>query len=138
MNLQLLLQALHASWNAATSSTPSEWSPDNPARGQCVISSLVVQDYLGGDLVRFHVTRAAGDERHYANLLENSSILDTTASQYTGAEKLERLPINLKGYPTVRAKRLADPGTSTRYKLLKDRVERYLSEHGAEFTTRTV
>lgn len=124
--LDQLIAALHHAWSAETSYADTDWPSDNPARGQCVVSALVVQDYFGGELVRFAVS---GDfnEMHYANELEGV-LLDTTRSQYRDAAvTFTPKPVELKGYPTVRAKRLADDETRQRYELLKSRVEAYLT-----------
>lgn len=126
--LQQLTAALSASWDSETSyANGIDWSPENPARGQCVVSSLVVQDYFGGDLVRFAVTGANFQETHYCNLLEQGTLLDTTASQYTEAVSMKRKDSDLGTYTSLREKRLDDVDTSTRYARLKARVEAYLS-----------
>lgn len=41
-----LLQTLYECWSSETS---SQWLPENPARGQCNVTSMVVQDILGGE-----------------------------------------------------------------------------------------
>jgi hypothetical protein len=43
-----LLAVIRASWSAETT---DDWHPDDPARHQCGVSALVVQDYLGGQVV---------------------------------------------------------------------------------------
>lgn len=119
---QQLIQALQASWASDTCFSADEWSADNPARGQCVVSSLVVQDYLGGDLRRYRVQLPDGEETHYCNVLPDGTVLDTTASQYTAPITLQVTPVDLKGHTSVREKRLADDETRRRYELLKQRV----------------
>lgn len=42
-----VLNALRKSWSIQSS---SKWSVDNPAKGQCGVTSLVVQDILGGEI----------------------------------------------------------------------------------------
>lgn len=54
-SLQNIVDALQLAWGADTAYDPHDWSDDNRARGQCVVSSLVVQDYLGGDLLRYSI-----------------------------------------------------------------------------------
>ena len=83
LSLSHFINVLQESWSATTSYESDEnWSPENPARGQCVVSSLVVQDYFGGDIVRYAVTGEGIDETHYFNVLEDGTVLDTTRSQY--------------------------------------------------------
>lgn len=127
--IEQIIEALQNSWSADTSFDASEWSPENPARGQCVVSSLVVQHYLGGDLRRFRVSAPGLKETHYCNVLENGMVLDTTASQYKVPVTLEIVPVDLKGFASIRDKRLAEGETRTRYEILKLRVADYLARN---------
>ena len=68
-------------WRRETSYEPGKWSPENPTHGQCAITALVVQDLLGGDLLRAKVNGA----EHYWNRLPNSSELDLTRDQFGSA-----------------------------------------------------
>lgn len=117
-----IISALQSSWAADTAFIAKEWSPDNPARGQCVVSSLVIQDYLGGDLGRYKVTADNLDEMHYYNVLPDGTILDTTGQQYNFPVTLQVLPVNFVGFASVREKRLSESETRQRYELLKSRV----------------
>lgn len=127
-DLDTLIKALHQSWGADTCFDASEWSENNPARGQCVVSSLIVQDYLGGDLLRYEIDEGELHEKHYCNLLENGTILDTTGIQYKNPVNMRLKPVNLDGFGSVREKRLSEPETRKRYEILKDRVEKYISQ----------
>ena len=54
--IEQLTSALHSAWSAETGYADiGAWNDQNPARGQCVTSSLVMQDYLGGDIIRYAV-----------------------------------------------------------------------------------
>lgn len=128
LNIQLIINALHSSWGADTAFDPSEWSEDNKARGQCVVSSLVVQDYLGGELVRYTIDEIDLHETHYANMLDGGAVLDTTASQYVRPVTMRIKPIDLKGFASAREKRLADDSTRKRYEILKARVDQLLAD----------
>lgn len=121
-SLSELTAALHKAWSGETSSWGDEWPSDNPARGQCVPSSLVVQDYYGGDLIRFAVRGEGISENHYCNLLKGGTLLDTTRSQYKIPVTLQVHPVTLAGYANVREKRLDDEETRMRYEVLKRRV----------------
>lgn len=68
-------------WRRETSYEPGKWSPENPTHGQCAITALVVQDLLGGDLLRAKVNGA----EHYWNRLPDSSELDLTRDQFGSA-----------------------------------------------------
>jgi len=50
-----LLNVLRQSWSIQSS---SKWSDGNPAKGQCGVTSLVVQDILGGDIKRYFLRKA--------------------------------------------------------------------------------
>lgn len=126
-SLQELFNALQASWNADTAYDPSEWSIENKARGQCVVSSLVIQDYFGGDLIRYEVSEGSIHETHYMNQLPGGIVIDTTSSQYTSPVNMRLKPINTDEHASIRDKRLADESTKTRYAILKDRVKQYLA-----------
>ena len=125
--MQMIFKALQSSWAKDTAFDPKEWSEDNMARGQCVVSSLVIQDYLGGDLVRYSVDEGDLHETHYANRLDSGVILDTTASQYTEPVTMRIKPVDLKGFSSVREKRLADNSTRKRYEILKARVDQLIT-----------
>lgn len=125
--LQELSEALRASWGADTAYSPEEWSQENSARGQCVISSLIVQDYLGGNLIRYEINQDQLHETHYMNQLSDGTVVDTTASQYTASVTMKRKPIDAGEFGSIRGKRLADKSTATRYEILRRRVEEQLA-----------
>jgi hypothetical protein len=65
------------------------WSADNPSRGQCDVTSLVVLEYLGGDLQLAPVF--LGDEQvehHYWNLLNDAEVLDLTCQQFKDGQRI--------------------------------------------------
>ncbi|MDR6224089.1 YunG family protein [Desmospora profundinema] len=49
MTPEWLLQALVSSWSKSTS---TKYSPDYPARGQCGVTALVVNELLGGEILK--------------------------------------------------------------------------------------
>jgi hypothetical protein len=57
-----LQSVLERAWSIETS---SKWLPDDPARGQCSVTALVVQDILGGDIVKTDVDGAW----HFYNMI---------------------------------------------------------------------
>lgn len=126
-SLQEVTTALQGSWTAETAFDATEWSEANRARGQCVVSSLVVQDYLGGELIRFAVDEGDIHETHYMNQLPDGTVVDTTASQYTTPVTMRRKPVSIDGFSSIREKRLADESTKRRYLLLRQRVAENLA-----------
>lgn len=123
MSMENVIKALQASWSPETCFEVSEWSIENPARGQCVSSSLVVQKLLGGELRRYRVKGRDFEETHYCNILPDETILDTTGAQYTEPVTLIEEPVDLKGFKSIREKRLADNDTREKYEKLLQRVE---------------
>jgi hypothetical protein len=67
-------QQLRASWSIETAST---WTRENPARGQCSVTALVVQDLLGGLILKTRV----GPQWHFYNSIDGKRV-DLTASQF--------------------------------------------------------
>ncbi|MGV9282991.1 YunG family protein [Streptomyces sp. NPDC003730] len=78
-------QAVRASWSAETC-TPeyrSRWTGDNPARDQCGVTAMVLNDLLGGELIRGEVH--VGGERvdyHWWNRLGMGVEIDLTREQF--------------------------------------------------------
>jgi hypothetical protein len=61
----------------------ADWTPENPSRGQCGVTALVVQELLGGDLVLGEVFVAGAKVgHHYWNRLPGGDHLDFTADQF--------------------------------------------------------
>ncbi len=125
--IQQVVRALQSSWSKDTCFAGDEFSAENPARGQCVVSSLVIQDYFGGDLRRYKTFYDGHEEMHYCNILADGTVIDVTASQYQTPVTLEILPIDLKGHASSRDKRLADDETRKHYELLKANVNQALN-----------
>ena len=73
-NLQDLAVALKDAWSSGTS---SKWTPENPAKGQCSVTSLVVQDLFGGEILK---TQVPGGTHFYNRI--GGARLDLTISQF--------------------------------------------------------
>jgi hypothetical protein len=67
-------RALRKAWSL---STASQWTADNPAAGQCNVTSLLIHELFGGDLLKTPLP--AGD--HFYNWIEGRRY-DFTASQF--------------------------------------------------------
>jgi len=113
VSVDRLVDAIQRSWSHDTSNEPDRWSSTEPARGQCAVTALVVQDILGGEL------RRAGDGAgvsHYWNEVDGRSI-DLTVSQFP------LLPAWLaQSEPVERDYVLAWPDTWRRYTILHRRI----------------
>jgi hypothetical protein len=127
-SLHDIATALKTAWSVDTTYSANDWNEENKARGQCVASSLVVQDYLGGDLLRYSIDGKDLHETHYVNKLDNGVIVDTTASQYINPVNMRIKPIKLDGFKSIREKRLAEESTRRRYEILKKRVDNLLTK----------
>lgn len=79
-----LRERLGSAWSPRTATT---WREDNPALGQCSVTALVVQDVLGGDLLKTRVDGAW----HFYNRIAGSR-LDLTSSQFAGPIAYDDLP----------------------------------------------
>lgn len=90
VTLAELERAIRASWGRETSDDPDEWTDDNPARGQCCATALLVRDLLGGDILIANVL-SAGEriERHAWNRLPSGLTVDLSRSQYTNGEQFQ-------------------------------------------------
>ncbi|WP_435059785.1 YunG family protein [Streptomyces sp. bgisy060] len=116
-------RAVRGSWSADTC-TPefrSRWSPDNPARDQCGVTAMVVNDLLGGDLIRgeVHVNGERVDY-HWWNRLGTGIEIDLTREQF-GPEELVIGGTVIPRPPAAEWSRLREE-----YELLRDRVREEL------------
>jgi hypothetical protein len=108
-----LFAAIRHAWGADTSMEPA-WSAECPARGQCAVTALVVQDYLGGELMRAEVEGIS----HYWNLVSQEEV-DLTREQFTNFA-----PTVVRSRP--RRYVLSFTDTVQRYEKLKERVAEIL------------
>ncbi|MCS3501931.1 hypothetical protein M2189_008558 [Bradyrhizobium japonicum] len=67
-------RALRKAWSLSTS---SQWTPNNPAAGQCNVTALLVHELFGGELLKTPLPAAD----HFYNRIEGRRY-DFTASQF--------------------------------------------------------
>jgi hypothetical protein len=116
-----LAEILRACWDDLTSGSP-DWSPLNPALGQCVVTALLVQDEFGGELIRGEINGVA----HYWNRIgggRNFGVpegveIDLTRQQF-GSVQMQ----GLWALPHDRAFVLDWADTDRRYRILRHRVD---------------
>jgi hypothetical protein len=93
--------AIRAAWSIETCDPIDtvNWGPDNPSRGQCGATALVVRDLLGGELLEAEVLFASGERQgfHYWNRLAGIDI-DLTRDQFTPDEVVQS-PHTIAGPP---------------------------------------
>ena len=113
-----LRKALEKSWSADTAL--GKWTADCPSLNQCAVTSMIVQDYFGGDLLRCECND--GDS-HYWNRLTDGTQVDLTSDQFAFSGVVpdkENFIIRQRDYVDSFAK------TIKRYNLLSERVKECL------------
>jgi hypothetical protein len=96
-------------WLAWSTETGGKWRPDHPACGQCSVTALVVQDVLGGDILKTPVE----GQWHFYNCVDGQR-LDLTDSQFSQ-------PVNYQDLPSTRSEAFEDT-SAEKYEILKRRV----------------
>lgn len=104
-------RAVRRAWAADTSSAAA-WSKDNPEKGQCAVTALLVQYGYGGVLKRAVVN----GESHYWNEIDGVTV-DLTRRQFEEPLVVEETVERERDYV------LSFPETAKRYALLLGRVE---------------
>lgn len=113
--LRQLEDAVRGAWSLDTADEDDGWTPENPSRGQCDITTLVVHDLLGGELLAADVfLDGERIEAHMWNRLPSGLEIDLTRDQFRSAEVI--------GDPTVRVRPESFDATHPRY----HRYEQYL------------
>lgn len=88
----------------------NEWNDDNKCFGMCAITSLIINDYFGGDICKIYVDWIS----HYFNLIEDK-IIDLTSSQFN-------CDIDYKNYQIVDREIILTDDTKHRCNVLKERL----------------
>jgi hypothetical protein len=101
-----LYHRLKQAWSPDTG---RKWRRDNPACGQCSVTALVVQDQLGGDILKTDV----GGAWHFYNYIDGLR-WDLTVSQFDA-------PVGYEDLPSNRDEAFEDTSPE-RYETLKRRV----------------
>jgi hypothetical protein len=104
-----LYRTLSRVWSADTSSPTGAWLASNPAMNHCSITSLVAQDFFGGEIL---CTRTAGGI-HFYNQIDGVK-WDLTVSQFPE-------PIPYDDTLATREQALADT-SAEKYRVIKERI----------------
>jgi len=118
--LEQILAAVENSWSSETT-LDANWNETRPSSGQCAVSSLVIQDFLGGRLLRATVSGIS----HYWNLLPDGGEIDATRDQF---ETFEPLNVEERSREYV----LSFPATAERYRSIRQSVDDYIRENTYE------
>lgn len=120
---------IRASWSEQTCDPVDlpEWSPENPGRGQCGVTALVLQDLLGGELLVAEVRNDDGSRQgvHYWNRLAGGIEIDLTRAQFTSTEVVQA-PTVVAREPDVSGARLAQQHRSLAARVRDALAERVL------------
>ncbi len=121
-DIKSLKEAFRKAWSSETSSDPDNWSPKNPAWGQCAVTACALQDIIGGEIVWAQVTMPDGQKiSHYFNKVGGREI-DFTREQFPAGAQIPAGVPKMKEYPTTRDFVLSFPATAERYKTLAKKL----------------
>ena len=85
--LAQLEQSIRESWSLDTADEDDGWTPENPGRGQCDVTTLVVHDLVGGDVLAADVyLDGERVEGHMWNRLASGLDVDLTRDQFRRGE----------------------------------------------------
>ena|SRR3989338_8145406 len=121
MKLEILEKIIQESWNRDTCypKLRNEWTPENQARGQCAVTALIVQDYVGGDLLYCR------HNEHYWNRLPSGEEIDLTRRQFSQETTICLDETHERDF-VLNSEEAHITETSTRYQILKERVDKKL------------
>ncbi|PFQ37730.1 hypothetical protein COK05_28995 [Bacillus cereus] len=105
-----IYEALIKSWSIETS---SKWKIENPAKGQCGVTALIIQDFCGGEIRKTKI----GEVWHFYNIVDEERY-DFTWSQFN--EKL-----NYMDTESNREEAFADTNEK-QYSILKEKITKEL------------
>lgn len=89
MNILEAIQSnLRESWSVESS---SKWTKDNPAKGQCSVSAVVVYQYFGGEILK---TKVDGSWHFYNKV--NGIIYDFTSDQFEKEIEYSDIPSSVE------------------------------------------
>lgn len=85
--------AIRSFWSLETcdESDAADWSPANPARGQCGVTALTINDLMGGELLVAEVLYEDGSRQGYHcwNRLAAGLEIDLTREQFSATESVQ-------------------------------------------------
>ena len=112
------------SWTKETAypGCQEEWSEKNPSLGQCAVTSLIVNDFFGGKIMRCMCNGIS----HYYNLV-NNEIIDLTVGQFGGV-----IPNYEESEERERDYLLSSTDTKARYYLLLNIVRVNFLRYGTK------
>ncbi|MCT4612088.1 MAG: hypothetical protein N4A47_01805 [Clostridia bacterium] len=121
MDINKLRCACYNSWDEKTcyDGVLDRWNENNKELGHCAITSMVVNDYIGGNIIKAVVKDE--EDAHYFNEVDEN-IIDLTIEQYNYSPIYELTKIKTK------ADLLKNENTKKRYEILSERVKLFLNK----------
>lgn len=121
--INAIFKAVQSSWSKETCYPlqREEWSESNPSIGQCAVTSLVVQDYFGGE-IGYNSTF-----KHYWNIFPKSKIIDLTKDQFPRNSIIVLEKIVTRDY-LLNSENAFRVETFKRYEILKNKVKNKLKK----------
>jgi hypothetical protein len=116
-------KALEKAWSfeTATFADPlKKWSKENPPRGQCMVTAVLIYDLFGGKLVYDRLNH------HFWNELPDKSLQDFTRSQFKTETALTMTKYKTKE-EVLSDRHAVKNKTLQRYNLLKQKFEEALT-----------
>ncbi|HAB52722.1 MAG TPA: hypothetical protein DCQ26_01235 [Marinilabiliales bacterium] len=122
LSIEQLKEAFNTSWCRETAYRADReyWSEQNKTRGQCTVTVMIVNDYLGGEMLRGYSKKY--NLYHYWNIV-NGMKIDLTFEQFVG-DKDDIVFDNI----VVKTKNdlLKISNVRSRYQLLSRKIDEYL------------
>lgn len=84
---KLIVEVLIRCWSKKSSDV---WNENNPAKGQCGVTALVINKLFGGEILK---TKLQNGQLHFYNFI-NGQRFDFTSSQFESKINYDDLPSN--------------------------------------------
>ena len=129
MSLKDLEEVFPKAWTGQTSAY-KDWAPKEPSYGQCAVTAVVIQDFMGGEILRCPCNSGS---THYWNRLPDGREVDLTEPQFTGECPANGdIPYRHDFELRTKDEILEVKSTYHRYRRLRKRVKKFLREKGYE------
>lgn len=114
-----LEQAIRQSWSKETCYPPARtyWNPWESFLGQCRVTSMVVQDIMGGDI------KYSYNKNHCWNVLPDGTEMDLTSEQFDKDTVFDDAKIVSRDFLITEE---PDMEVQERYDILKEKVQSHL------------
>ncbi len=119
-NIQKVLLECYSK-NLCYPKVQDDWNENNKCFGMCAITSLIINDYFGGDICKIYVDGIS----HYFNLIEEK-IIDLTEIQFNH-------DIDYNDYQIIDREKILTDDTKNRYNILKSRLVNSLIKYKSDY-----